>query len=218
MQKRYKIILAIIIVLFLLISGVTAYMLFFRNIDDNSNNKSSVVNQIKDFEYTLDDRDSKLMQEEFHNLEEILNMEEIDYQEYAQVLSKLFVIDLYTINNKINKYDIGSLEYILESEKEKFKSIIIDSIYKTVLDNSNHKREQELPEVKSVEVESIVEDNYMKGDDLFPSYTVSIKWDYVRDLGYDKKANITLVKENNKIFVVEYHPVVEGEIIENEEL
>lgn len=211
MRKRYKIFLIIIVVLVVLLGGTTIYMKFFRKTNNENTNKSNVVHNIDKYGYTLDDRDSDLMKEEFYVLEELLDAEEIDYLEYAKSISKLFVIDLYTINNKINKYDIGSLEYLLESEQDKFKNIIIDSIYATVLDNSNHKREQELPVVKSVTINDIKEEAYLKGEESVNAYVVNLSWDYIVDLGYDSSALITLIKEDEKLYIVEYNPAVNNE-------
>ena len=211
MRKRYKVTLIIIILLFVLLGGTTVYMKFFRKQNNESTNKSSVVHNIDEFGYTLDDRDSDLMKEEFYALEKVLDADEIDYQAYAKSVSKLFIIDLYTIDNKINKYDIGGLEYILESEQDKFKNIILDSIYATVLDDSNHKREQELPMVKDITVNEVKEDTYKYNDSDASSYIVNLSWSYEKDLGYDSNALITLIKDDQKLFIVEYTSVDNNE-------
>ena len=211
MRKRYKIILIIIVFFAFLISGLTIYMKFFRNQESKDTNKSNVVHNIKEYGYSLDDRDSELMKEEFYALEDILGSDEVDYQEYAKSLSTLFIIDLFTINNKINKYDVGGIEYLLENEQEKFKSIIMDSIYSTVLDNSNHNRSQELPVVKSVTVNNINQETYKAKEEMLDAYVVDINWEYEKDLGYDAKALITLIKEDKQLFIVEYSPYEDTE-------
>lgn len=211
MRKRYKVFLYIIIALVVLLSATTVYMKFFRGENNKNTNKSNVVHNIDKFGYSLDDRDSALMKEEFYSLEKLLKAEEIDYEEYAKSVSKLFIIDLYSIDNKINKYDIGGLEYIIESEQEKFKNIILDSIYAIVLDDSNHKREQELPMVKDITINEIKEDTYKFNDSDVSSYIVSLSWSYENDFGYDSNALITLIKEDDKLFIVEYTPVDSNE-------
>ncbi len=209
MQKKYKICLFVIVIILVLLIGFSVYMRFFRKSNKETTNTSSIINTIDEYGYNLDDRDTELMKNEFQNLEVILKEEEIDYLEYAKSISKLFVIDLYTINNKINKYDIGSLEFILDSEQEKFKNIILDSIYESVLDNSYHKRNQKLPEVKSTEINEVAEQDYIKGKEKINSYVVDVSWEYVEDLGYDNRALITIINESEKLFVVEYNPVIE---------
>jgi len=205
MRNRYKVLLLIVLGLVVLLSGFAIYMKFFRDVNKEVN-QSSVVHKIEEFGYTLDDRDSSLMKEEFYKLENIMAEDEINYEEYAKSISKLFVIDLFTIDNKINKYDIGSLEYLLDSEKEKFKNIILDTIYDGVLDNSFHDREQELPIVKIVTVNSVSKDFYKNGDNLVDAYVIDLTWEYENDLGYDRSALITLIKDKDKLCVVEYSP------------
>lgn len=211
MRKRYKIFLSIIITLVILLLSFVVYMKHFRNSETKEANKSNIVHNIENYGYTLDDRDTELMKNEFHSLEAILNEEEIDYEKYAQSLSKLFIIDLFTINNKINKYDIGGLEYIYSSEQIKFKDIVLDTIYMDVLDNTYHSRNQKLPEVKTVNVLETNKSSYQKDGGAVESIIVTVAWEYVEDFGYDNKANITLISDNNQLYVVEYSPVVEGE-------
>ena len=50
----------------------------------------------------------------------------------------MFIIDLYTIDNKISRYDVGGLEYVYSGARESLKSVAEDSIYKTVENNSSH--------------------------------------------------------------------------------
>ena len=48
----------------------------------------------------------------FKELSKVLNEKTIDYTEYAKLISKLFVIDLYTLDNKlIPDFYIEVLEY-----------------------------------------------------------------------------------------------------------
>lgn len=209
MRKIYKVMLIIIIILVILITSFAIYMRFFRKQNIENTNKNNVVHTLKDYGYSLEDRDSELMKNEFNKLKEILENDEIDYSQYAQTLSKLFVIDVFTIDNKINKYDIGGLDYLLEAEKDKFKNILIDSVYSTVLDNSNNKRKQELPIVKNVTVLDVIEESYMLDKESKNCYIVKLSWEYETDLGYDSEAFITLVKEDNKLFIVEYNPEIE---------
>lgn len=206
MQKKYKVLLTIIALLIILVSGVTIYMKYIHVQKDEVTNKNNIVKNIKEYGYTLDDRDSDLMKEEFKILENILEKEEINYQDYAKSLSKLFIIDLFNMDNKINKYDVGSLEYIIDTEKDKFKNIILDTIYENIEDNSNHNRTQKLPKVVSVTVNEISESSYNLGEEVFESFIITLSWNYQEDMGYDSEAIITLVKKENKLYIVEYNP------------
>ena len=172
-----------------------------KGIDFNANT-IEVVDKIKNYNYQLEDRDTDLYKEKFLKLKENLESENIDYKEYAQSIAELLVIDLYTIDNKINKYDIDFLEFIVPEKREDFKNKLIDTMYKLVEDNSNHTRKQELPVVNKVEVLKVREITYQKDKNKLPGYEVSVSLDYEKDLGYDKKVTLTLVREDNNIYVV----------------
>ena len=162
-----------------------------------------VVDSIENFSYTLDDRDTELMKNTYNELKEVLN-NDIDYEKYAELLAKLFVIDLFTMNNKVNRYDVGSTEYVYPDSVDNFKTNVEDTIYKTMENNSNGKRKQDLPEVKSITLEEITEDTYEIGEETYDSYVVSLGWEYVTDYGYDDTATITLIELNDQLYVTEY--------------
>ena len=77
------------------------------------------------FDYTLEKRDTDLMKENFKELDNVLCDDQIDYKKYADFLSKLFIIDLYTIDNKKNMYDVGSLEYVYDKD---YSNVIIEQL------------------------------------------------------------------------------------------
>ena len=125
-------------------------MLFnFENVPKQTVKK---VDEIKGFNYHLEDRDTALYKKEFQNLKTNLESKEIDYEEYAKSIAKMFIIDLYTIDNKVNKYDIGSLEFVHPDAKENFELNAKDTLYKYVMDNSYNDRTQELPIVSSITI------------------------------------------------------------------
>ena len=60
-----------------------------------------------------------------------------------------------------------------------------------------------MPVVSSVEVTSISDANYLYNDIDYDAYEVNMAWDYESDLGYEKEGIITLIKEDNKLYIVE---------------
>lgn len=206
MRKRFKIPLFILIILITILVILIALGVLK---DNNENNTIKVLESIDNFGYTLDERDTSLMKDIYHELKDSLTKKEINDEEYATLIAKLFVVDLFTLDNKVNKYDVGSVEYVYPSARDNFKLNVEDTIYKNILNNSNDKRKQELPVVKEVEVTNVQKNNFLIGEKSFESYDVNIKWEYEKDLGYDRSAVITLVKENDKLYVVEY--VVAGD-------
>ncbi len=211
MRKRYKMGLIIIITLMILTVLVGIIKIFLPAEEKTPINTTNIISNIADYNYTLDDRDSDYMKETFKELESILNSSEINYEEYAKALTKLFAIDFYTLNNKINKYDIGSLEYILNDKIEMFKNKAMDSIYEDIIDNTYKNRIQNLPEVTNVSILNFEETKYNLNKEEKEAYKLTFNIAYKEDLGYDKEGTIYLVKSNNKLEIVSYKPNIENE-------
>ncbi len=207
MRKRYKVWLVIIVILLVitLLIGVTK-VLFKKDNKIKIMNSTNVILNIEDFGYSLDDRDTEYMKEEFETLKKVLSADEIDYKEYASCLAKLFVIDFYTLNNKINKYDVGGLEYILSSKKEEFLNKAMDTIYKDIIDNTYQDRVQKLPEIKEVTVDDVLEEEITLNGENVNAYKVEMSYEYVVDLGYDQKGVLYLTLDNGKLVIVKYTP------------
>ena len=195
---KKKVILFLCILIFVYAAGGTIYYIATREKKDD---KPIVTNKdtIKGYDYTLKSNATKLYEDEFKalkaNLEGDIN--------YAVSVAKLFVIDLYTINNKINKYDTGGASFVYPDGRDNYKLNVQDTIYKYVEDNTNGKRTQNLPEVSSVIVKDSKKDTYKIGDNSFEAYKINLEWSYVQDLGYDKTGEIILIKKDKNIYVVE---------------
>lgn len=202
MKKKFKrLIMIFIVIAILLIISFLVYKLLKNN---NTNDNIKVVDSIEKYGYNLDDRDSALMKSKYEELKKVLNSDEIDYEEYAKILAELFIIDLFTLNNKINKYDVGSAEYVYPDSIENFKLNVEDTIYKHMENNSDGKRKQDLPEVSGLNITAINTGEFLIDDENYDSFIVELNWDYVKDLGYDDNATITLINLDNKLYVVEY--------------
>ena len=193
-----------IIVLFVLIGlllfgvvGYKAYNDFFKN---NSPNKKLMSLDL--YGYTLRERDSSLFKNNFKDLERILNDNPINYQEYAKNISKLFIIDLFTINNKLSSTDIGGLDYIHKDLKENFKENMGQTLYKNVKINLDGNRKQTLPEVASIEVTDVFETKYTYNKNEYESYIVSLKWTYTKENSYEKSIKLTLIKDKDILYIV----------------
>ncbi len=210
-KKKKKIIIIVsIVVVILIIIGVIAWFLLKK---DETNempvNTIEVLDSINGYDYKLEDRDTELYKEKFLELKSVLESDVIDYESYAKLLAELYVIDLYTIDNKVSKYDVGSLEFIYPEDQEEFKNKVIDTIYKLVEDNATNKRKQELPEVMKTEVKELENTTYQKNDTTLTGYKIPITLTYTKDLEYDKNVIVTVVKENDKMYVVSLTPQME---------
>ena len=205
MRKRFKYILRIIFILIILIIIVLVLMQFKGK--TTSAPKYKEIDAIKGYNYELEDRDTKLMQDTFKNLKKELSKDNVDYNLYAEYLSELFIIDLFTMNNKDNKYDVGSIEYVLDDVRDNYQINVEDTIYKYLVEKTN--RKEEYPIVKSIEKENIENTEYKFNNETYEAYKVSLNWEYEKDNKYDKKGIVTLIKKDNKLYVVTYEGVKE---------
>ena len=170
------------------------------------------LNEIEGYGITLDDQDSELYKELFNDLKKNLEGKEINYKEYAKSIAQMYIVDLYSINTKLNKYDI-STELIWPTIAENYRMQVLDTLYTYVQDNSRGQRDQNLPEVSKIDVDKIIETKYTynngtdkdKSDDkTFDGYQIDLSWSYRVKLGYDTSATVIVIKdENNKLYVVE---------------
>lgn len=187
------------IVLFTIL-GARLYSDFFKKEESREEKNLASIDL---YGYTLKESDTKIYKQYYEELEDILNSESIDFNEYAQVLTKLFVIDFYTLTNKIASTDIGSLEFIHPNQLENFKLNAGDTIYKYVENNISNDRTQKLPEVKDVTIDSITDAKYKVGEKEYDAYEIKATWNYVEDLGYETSKIFKLIKDKNILYVVE---------------
>lgn len=187
-----------------IIFGAIIFFIFFRDSNSKKVEKPKVIKEIRDFGYVLRDNETKLYNDLFDKLLDELNKKEVDEEEYAKLVSELFVAGFYNLDNKITKTDIGGVQFVHKEAVENFKEKATDTIYKYVESNIYNDRNQELPIVDSIEVVNVEKDSfkYLKTTDA-NAYKVSLVWTYEKDLGYETECNLVLVHENNKLSVVE---------------
>ena len=209
MGRGYKTVFIVILVLILCILG-TYLCSKYVFIGKKKTTFSVVVDKIKDYNYTLDERDPKLMKEKFKELKKVLkNKSEVDYKSYSELIAQLYIIDLYDINSKVNKYDIPCLEYIEKKEVDKFKKMIKEDFYSKLEDNSDKDRKQELPSIKSINVISNEETKFKLGEEEKDGYIITLEWEYDKDLGFDKKSEVTTIIDNSRVYVVKHSPILD---------
>lgn len=204
-KSKIKTVLIVLAVILVIVGGGFAvYKLVFDK-EEKVKQEIKEIDNLKDYGYTLTDNDSKYFKSEFEELKKIINGKEIDEETYVTQVAKMYAIDLYSLNTKVNKYDIGGLEYYHVNKKDMYELKVMDTLYSIVLDNTFGDRKQELPEISGVEVLNVKESTYKLGDKKVDSYEVQLTLTYVKDMGYDKNVTVTLVKENdsNRWSVVE---------------
>lgn len=199
-KKGKKKIVFFFIFLILLLSAGLYYFIYIHKSDNE------VVEKIEKYNYTLESDDTKLTNNIFAKLKETLSAKKIDYEAYAKEISKLFIVDLYTMNNKLNKYDVGGTKYIYPTSIDNFKLKVQETLYKYLEDIEN--RKQELPEVNSIEIVNINNTNFKYQEIEYEGYEIKLSWTYKKDLDYDNEGIVTIIKENDKLYVAKFTPRV----------
>ncbi len=203
-KKKDLTIIIIFIVIGVLIFGFLGYKI---KTDFKTEKKEEVVKEktlrnLELYGYTLSENDTELYKSVFKDLEAALNEEPINYQDYAKLASELFIIDVYTLNNKISSTDIGGNEFLHKDLKSNFNENMGLSLYRNIQSNIDGKREQQLPEVSKIEATDVTEGKYNYDGVDYDAYTVTLNWEYVVDMGYQNSMKVTLIKENDLLYVV----------------
>lgn len=204
MSKRKNKSDTLTIIVFVMIGVLLFGFLGYRVYNDffNKPDAKKEIESIGLYGYSLHDRDSSAYKDTFKELNKALSTNNIDYKNYATLASKLFIMDLFTLNNKLGSTDIGGLQFIHKDLKENFKENMGDTIYKYVEINVDGKRTQELPVVKEVTVSNVLETKYTYNNKDYPAYVVTANWEYEKDLGYQKSMKITFIKDKNILYIV----------------
>lgn len=196
-----------ILILVLIIIGIIGYIIY-SNLSNKKEEKIETVIkeelELDNYKYYINSSASKYEKEVFEELKNILSKEEVNEEEYASSLAKVFICDLFTLNSKNNSSDIPSSQYVYNDYQNTYKTIIKDTIYSNIELNLNGERTQELPEVNNIEITSIDRTKFSLNKQVIDeqAYDIKVNISYVKDLGYPKKYNIILVKNNDLLEVV----------------
>ena len=201
-NKKFWLIICSIALLYFI--GGIVYINLDRNSNSVKNNKNVDKGiSIKGFDYILYEDDIDIYKNEFKKLKKNLESSNINYTEYAESISKMFVMDLYSLEAKKNMYDVGGVQFVYPDIRDNYKLNVSNTLYKYMKDNSDGKREQDLPMVKSVNIKNEDETKYKIGEEEFDGYKINLDIEYVKDLEYDKSAEIMLVKKDKYLYIVE---------------
>lgn len=206
LKKDNLLILSLIIILIvLLIILFTLGKNVFKKAGGNVQ-EVKIVDSIDNFEYNLEENKTSYYKSVFNELKELLNSDNVDEEQYAKLITKLFVADFYDLNSKSSKSDIGGTQFILSDFQSQFekKAKSKEGIYYYIKNNLEGNRKQELPKVKNVEIVSLKNSvfNFENIKDN-NAYVVDASVTYEKDLGYQKNVTITLIHNNKKLEIVE---------------
>lgn len=198
-MKKNKKVLALLMLIGVILFG---YLIFRVHNDFFKKQDKTVVDSIGLYGYTLEKTDTKLYENYFKELSKILNEKTIDYEKYAEYLSKLFIVDTFTLNNKLASTDIGGTEFIHPDLKENFKENMGNNMYRNIEVNLDGKRQQELPIVKDVTIDTIKEDKVKYNDKEYDGYIIKANIEYEKDLGYQTEIELTIIKDDKILYII----------------
>lgn len=182
--KKINNIISIVIIILLIILGILVYGII-KNLT-NEVKETAVIDTIENYNYELTDNDTEYFKETFKELKNALKEE--NNEKYAELVSKLFIIDFYSLSSAVNKNDVGGVQFIEDNSRETFIKKAKDTIYKNVENNIYGDRVQDLPTVKEVTIENV--EKTKKNDVEY--YNVLANISYEKEMGYPSKIRLTL--------------------------
>lgn len=202
-KKAKTTLIAIVVILVVAVVGIFTYKTFFSK---PVIKEAKVLKEIKNYGYVLKDNKSKKYQARFKDLAKILESDKVDYKAYASKLAEMFVVDFYSLSDKTAKTDVGGVDIVLPDILNNFLENAENTFYKYVESNIYNNRKQKLPEVNTVEVESVEKTTFTYNDTIDENaYQVKVKWDYTDSdfANYQKEATLIFVNKDKKLYLVE---------------
>ena len=201
-RKMKKGLVVIVVVIILFICGVFVFKKVF-NKKPVPTPVVEVVDTIDNFDYELNDNETKYYNELFNELKDLLSKEDYSEEEYAVLIGKLFLADFYDLDSKVMKSDVGGTQFVYSEYRTDFEKGATASVYKFVESNVYGDRKQDLPVIKSVEKISLDTTSY-KSDMISDqkAYKLEMSITYNKDLGYPTDVILVLVHNEGKLEIV----------------
>ena len=202
LKKKAKIILLLII---LIVTGALVFLSYKTSNDKPKIKETKVISSIDEYDYQLKETRNKTYQNMFSDLEKILKKENNE-EEYVRQISKMFIYDFYTLEDKVAKTDVGGIDFIYDPIVNDFLTKSENTYYKYLESNIYGDREQVLPVVDTVEINSLenIQFSYQNNIDK-NAYKINVSWTYTSsDFDkYQKQATMIFIHNKNKLDLVE---------------
>ena len=216
LKKKIKRAILIILLLAIMTIGFLAHLKYYKT--DVKTVKT--IDKIKGYGYVLKESKPKKYKEMFYELKDILSKDKVDKEKYAKQISKMFIYDFYSLDDKLAKTDVGGLDFVYPTVLENFMLNAESTYYKYLESNVYKNRKQKLPVVTNIKIEDITQEEfeYTKIIDNVDkskveeeneldekAYIVNITWDYTSPSfdDYQKEATLTIVKKSKKLYIAE---------------
>lgn len=203
-RKPKKKLIVIVVILAVILLGSGMYFLFFNK---SVTKENKVVSKISKYGYTLKSNKSSAYKKLFQELKDVLSKDKVDEEEYAKTITKMFIVDFYSLTDHIAKTDVGGVDFLHKDAEQNFIVNAEDTIYKYVESNIYGNRKQKLPEVDEVTIKSVenTEFTYLDNTDE-EAYQVVATWTYKDKSvaeGYQDEATFIYIHDGKKLVLVE---------------
>ena len=202
--------LLIFSLLALLLLAIILFMVIhlIKDLKGEKGEENKVLAEIVDYGYQLKENNTEYFKKVYYELNDLLQKEKEEgfEEEYAKKVSQLFVADFYDLNSKLDKTDVGGVQFVWKDYQESFKNFTTEQtgIYYYVENNVYGNRKQKLPAVKEVTVESIDKIRYSKEKVMDENaYEVKVSITYEQSLGYPTHATLILLHRDKLLEVIE---------------
>ena len=195
--------LAIAIILLIAIIAFFTCFIMKKPFEKKVKKEVKVEEKIDDYGYELENNETSYYKSLFKNLKNILKEKEVDEEKYASLVGQLFLTDFFTLDNKLNKNDVGGIQFIYRDFQNDFVNFAKAEVYRYVENNIYGDRNQSLPVVKEVSVlnmEQMSFDYLEKNDEK--AYQIDFKISYEEDLGYQDVATLVLVHNEERLEII----------------
>ena len=203
-KKVRRFILAILIIALIVVCAFLVKNIFF---DKQEVKETKVLKTIDKYGYTLKDNKTKKYKKMFEELNEILTEDPVDEEDYVKKITEMFIYDFYSLDDKASKTDIGGVDFVHKDVLQNFLIAAEDTYYKYVESNIYNNRQQRLPVVDDITIESVNQDSFTitGGATDEKAYIVKVNWDYTDSSfdSYQKSAELVFVHNDVRLDLVE---------------
>lgn len=203
-RKPKKLLIALIVIIIIIIGSIICYFTIFNK---KSVKENKVVSKIPGYGYTLKSNKSSAYKKLFQELKDVLTAKKVDEKKYAKTITKMFIVDFYSLSDHTAKTDVGGTDFVYSTVLDNFLLNAEDTIYKYVESDIYKQRNQQLPIVDVVSIDSVKSLEYTYGDKTDDNaYEVRAHWTYkdskIAD-GYQTEAKFIYIHDGKKLNLVE---------------
>lgn len=202
MNKKRKLNVKKILIFSVAILIVITSVFFLVKKLTSNNNDPKIVDQLEKYNYIVKSNATDYYKTLFTELKTVI---EEDEEKYAELLGKLFLSDFFTLTSKLNRTDVGGVQFVYDDYHEDFIANAGITVYSSMYNNLIGQRNNELPEVKEVVLKSLAQKEFGHIDSIYDSNAYFIEYEikYVKDLKYQELVTLVLINDKDKLVIVE---------------